>query len=594
MAKQAAKIVAANNQAERMFGCSRDELIGKSVESLVPSKLFSRRSTDLETYFRDPFVLPNGISLELSARRSDGTDFPAVINLNPVITEAGTFVLLSIREATAHYRLRDLKESENFVHEIRESEARFQLAAESAPVMVWMSGMDMLRTYFDESWLDYTGRTLEQETGNGWEEGIHPDDLQRCSNIYGQAFYRREEFRLEYRLLRRDGEYRWVLEKAVPRFNADHSFAGYIGSCVEMTEVKRMEEALRQKEMDLLESQRLASVGSWHWRVGDERVTWTEELYRIAGRDPSSPTPNYKEHSSLFTAESWDKLSRAVQGAMRGGRPEELDLEMVRPDGSTRWVRVRGEAKRDNTGRIIRVRGTAQDVTDRKQAEKELSGVSGRLLEAQEQERRRIARDLHDDISQRLALLVNDMEGLEKELQHSAAEAHKRIHEIGKRTAEICSDIQDISHQLHSSKLQYLGIAAAAKIFCKEFSEHEKLDIDFHSVDIPTTVADNISLCLFRVLQEALHNGAKHSGARQFEVYLRGTSGEIQLTIRDHGVGFVPEEVMKKNGLGLISIRERVALVGGTFSVLSKPQSGTEIVVRVPISLGEQASGAVG
>jgi signal transduction histidine kinase len=120
------------------------------------------------------------------------------------------------------------------------------------------------------------------------------------------------------------------------------------------------------------------------------------------------------------------------------------------------------------------------------------------------------------------------------------------------------------------------------------------LDIDFHSVDIPTTVADNISLCLFRVLQEALHNGAKHSGARKFEVYLRGTSGEIQLTIRDHGVGFVPEEVMKKNGLGLISIRERVALVGGTFSVLSKPQSGTEIVVRVPISLGEQASGAVG
>jgi PAS domain S-box-containing protein len=477
---------------------------------------------------------------------------------------------------------------------MREGEAHFHLAAESAPVMTWMSRMDMLRTYFSESWLDFTGRSLDQESGNGWEEGIHPDDLQRCLNIYTQAFYRREEFTMEYRLLRRDGEYRWIYEKGMPRSNADHSFAGYTGSCVEMTGVKRMEEALRQKELDLQESQRLAGVGSWHWRAGNERATWTEELYRIAGRDPSSPAPTYKEHSTLFTSESWDRLSRAIHGAMRGETPGELDLEMVRPDGTTRWVRVRGEAQRDNSGRIIRLRGTAQDVTDRKQAEKELSGVSGRLLEAQEQERSRIARDLHDDISQRLALLVNDMERLEKGLHDSAAEAHKRIHEIGKRTSEICSDVQDISHQLHSSKLQYLGIAAAAKLFCKEFSEHEKLEIDYHSVDIPTAVADNISLCLFRVLQEALHNAAKHSGARQLEVYLRGASSEIQLTIRDHGVGFDPKEVMKRNGLGLISIRERVALVGGTFSVFSKPQSGTEIVVRVPISSGQKASGAAG
>jgi signal transduction histidine kinase len=216
------------------------------------------------------------------------------------------------------------------------------------------------------------------------------------------------------------------------------------------------------------------------------------------------------------------------------------------------------------------------------------------LLEAQEQERSRIARDLHDDISQRLALLVNDMGALERILQESTAETQIRIHEIGIRASEITTDIQDISHQLHSSKLQYLGIAAAAKIFCKEFSEHENLEIDFHSVDIPSNVPDNISLCLFRVLQEALHNGAKHSGVSYMEVYLRGFPNEIQLTIRDRGAGFDPEVVMKRSGLGLISIRERVGLVGGAFSIISKPQAGTEISVRVPISQGLKASRASG
>jgi len=591
---QVGKIIVANTQAEEMFGYARQDLIGRSVECLVPPKLRDRHVQDREKYSYDPRVRPMGIGLELFAQRSDGTDFPVEINLSPIVTETGTFVISAIRDATALHRLRELKELETVQREIHESEARFRLAVDFAPVLIWMSDTDKLCVYFNKPWLDFTGRTLDQERGEGWAEGVHPDDHQRCLNTFTQAFDRKEEFQMEYRLRRHDGEYRWILDKGIPRFNADHSFAGYIGSCVDVTEVKRMEEALRQKEMELLETQRLAEVGSWHWHLGNDTVIWSQELYRIAGRDPASPAPTYKEHSSLFTPESWHRLSRAVEGALRAGTSYELDLEMIRPDRSTRWVRSRGEAQRDTTGSIVRLRGTAQDITDRKKTEKELSRVGGRLLEAQEQERHRIARDLHDDISQRLALLVNDLGGLKDYLPGSAAEARSRVPEIRKRASEICNDIQAISHQLHSSKLQYLGIAAAAKNFCKEFSEHEKLEIDFNSVDIPPAVPDNISLCLFRVLQEALHNAAKHSGVSHLEVNMRGASSEIQLTIRDRGVGFDPEDDTKRRGLGLISIRERVGLVGGTFSILSRPQSGTEIRVRVPLPVGEQASRAAG
>ena len=591
---QAGEIDIANTQAEKIFGYTREQLIGKPFESLVPPRYRDRHLQDRETYSCDPWMRPMGIGLELFAQRSDGTNFPVEINLSPIATDAGTFVISAIRDASVVHRVGELKQLETVLREIYESEARFRLAADCAPVMIWMSGTNKLCTYFNGAWLEFTGRSLDQEIGNGWAEGVHPDDIQRCVAIYTQAFDRRKEFKMEYRLRRHDGEYRWILDKGTPRFNADHTFAGYIGSCVDVTEVKWMEEALRQKEMDLLEAQRLAGVGSWQWHIGNGTVTWSEELYRIAGRDPATPVPNYKERSSLFTNESWDKLGRAVEETMSAGTPYELDLEMVRPDGTTRWVRSRGEAQRDSTGSIVQLRGTAQDITERKQTEKELSGVSGRLLEAQEQERHRIARDLHDDISQRLALLVNDMGGLENALPDSIADARSRIHEIGQRASEICGDIQNISHQLHSSKLEYLGIVASAKIFCKEFSEHEKLEIDFHSIDIPSSVPDNISLCLFRVLQEALHNAAKHSGASHLEVHMLGGSGEIQLTIRDRGVGFDPEEIKKKKGLGLISIRERVGLVGGTFSIRSKPQSGTEISVRIPVPVNGQASRAAG
>jgi signal transduction histidine kinase len=231
---------------------------------------------------------------------------------------------------------------------------------------------------------------------------------------------------------------------------------------------------------------------------------------------------------------------------------------------------------------------------DRKRNEEEIPGLSGRLIEAQEQERSRIARDLHDDISQRLALLVNDLAELEGKLPKSATDARQCIHEISQRASEICSDIQNISHQLHPSKLHYLGLATAARLFCKEFSDHEKLEVDFRSVDIPPVVPGDISLCLFRVLQEALHNAAKHSGAGHIEVLLQGSSSEIQLTIRDGGLGFDPAMVKNAKGLGLISIRERVGLVGGVFSIVSKPHSGTEIKVRVPVSVGEKASQAAG
>jgi PAS domain S-box-containing protein len=345
---------------------------------------------------------------------------------------------------------------------LRESEARFRLVANTAPMLIWMSGPDRLCTYFNNSWLTFTGRSMDLELGNGWAEGIHPEDLQRCLDTYTRAFDAHEKFNMEYRLRRYDGEYRWLLDIGVPRFNHDGSFAGYIGSCV--------------------------------------------------------------------------------------------------------------------------------DVSDRKLAEEALSGVNSRLIEAQERERARIARELHDDIGQRLALLTIELEQFRQKFSDLPAEPLHRIAELRNHSSDIATDVQSLSHELHSSKIEYLGIATALRAFCHDFSDQQNVEIGFAHDEIPRSLPQEISLCLFRVSQEALQNALKHSGTRHFDVELRNSSSEIQLTVRDSGSGFDSEAALRTHGLGLISMAERVKLVGGRLSIDSQPHRGTTIRASVPLSKAARAS----
>jgi signal transduction histidine kinase len=253
-----------------------------------------------------------------------------------------------------------------------------------------------------------------------------------------------------------------------------------------------------------------------------------------------------------------------------------------------------GHAFFDEQGRMVRMIGMVADVTERKQAEEALSKVGGKLIEAHEVERRRIARELHDDIGQQLALLATNLALMEQDPLDSVAEIRNRTHEHLNRLQEISAAVQALSHRLHSSKLQLLGIVTAAKSFCRELSDQHKVEIDFAHVDIPPSVPEEISLCLFRIMQEALQNAVKHSGMRHFEVELRGASDGIHLTVHDAGLGFDPEVLVNNRGLGLISMQERVNLVEGTFSIESRPNLGTTIHVRVPFKRDGRSMSAAG
>jgi signal transduction histidine kinase len=257
-----------------------------------------------------------------------------------------------------------------------------------------------------------------------------------------------------------------------------------------------------------------------------------------------------------------------------------MQYRLRRHDGEYRWLFDVGVPRFDMNGVFAGYIGSCFDNTERKLAEEALATLGGRLMEAQEQERTRIARELHEDINQRLALLAIELQRINLD---SAVDIHTRSAELFKRTIGISGDVQALSHQLHSSKLEFLGVVSAVKGLCAEFAvKQPNVTIEFESRGVPGKLPQDLSLCLFRVLQEGLRNAVKHSGARRLEVRLEGSAVAVTLKIRDHGRGFDPEVAMRGRGLGLLSMRERVSLLKGTIRVTSKPDWGTEIGVRVP------------
>jgi PAS domain S-box-containing protein len=287
-----------------------------------------------------------------------------------------------------------------------------------------------------------------------------------------------------------------------------------------------------------------------------------------------------------------NRRSAFLKQLLAQGNVRNLEIRIRRKDGQIRTTLGSAE--------LIEVDGENcclsvwADITERKQAEEALASVSHKLIEAQEKERTRIARELHDDINQRIALLAVELEQLQQSNSGLDGEVRRRMIDLGRRITETGMEVQAISHRLHSSKLEILGVVSACRSFCREVAERHKVTVDFAADGVPREVPQDVTLCLFRILQESLNNAIKHSGTQHFEVRLRAVSDEIQLTVCDCGVGFDAPAALSGHGLGLISMRERASLVKGTISITSKSMAGTEITLRVPIAVNRESQAISG
>lgn len=339
-----------------------------------------------------------------------------------------------------------------------ESEEKFRAIANTSPVIIWMADADSKCVFVNQPWLEFTGQSLEEALSDGgWSARIHPDDVPTCTAIFRHARERLEKCQMEFRLRRADGEYRWIVSSSAPRFHEDKTFAGYVGSSI--------------------------------------------------------------------------------------------------------------------------------DVTERRQAEEALATINQRLTDAQEDERSRIARELHDDVVQRLVGLGWRL-GAASDPAPGSQNSIPEIESVRAEIMGLAKDVQALSHRLHPAWMEFLGVAGAVRALCREVSRRSGIDIACHIEEIPDGLSRDNAVCLHRVLQEALQNAIKHSQSARVEVSLRSVLNEIEMTVQDFGVGFDP--VARGQGLGLTSMKERLKAIGGRLSIFSQP-NGTTIQAYAPIAQAETA-----
>jgi PAS domain S-box-containing protein len=410
-----------------------------------------------------------------------------------------------------------------------------------------------------------------------------PDYVDNCAPVLKKVQQGHSVSHYETIRRKKDGTFVPIALTASPVFAPDGQIVGLSAIDRDITERKRQETILRNSEERLRLAAQAGNMFAYEWDAATDVIVRSEESANILGIDQSVRLTGEQSLGRIHPDDR-ERVAAAVANLNAENPRLKISYRILRPDDTEIWVERNSLAHFDEHGSILRIVGMIADVTERKRAEAALSSARLRLIEAQEQERTRIARELHDDIGQRLALLTVELDLLQNGANGVSVEVKERLEQLGKQSAEIASDTQSLSHELHSARLDYLGLTAAVKGFCREFSKRQQMEVDFKSHDVPASVPSDISLCLFRVLQEALNNSAKHSGAENFVVRLWGAPNEICLSVRDSGAGFDSEAVKESHGLGLVSMEERLAMVNGSLYIDSHPNIGTTIYARVPLN----------
>ncbi len=468
---------------------------------------------------------------------------------------------------------------------LQESEERLAMAADSAGAGLWT--LDLGTGVF---WATERGREVfgyapdEAITRERFEASVHPDDRDRVREAIEQSVGTGEPLHVDYRIVAGDGPLRWISSRGRPRYSSAGEPDRLTGVSIDISERKRAEEALRESEARLTAGADLAGLGFYEGDFDAGIMFADDRMRELCGVPPERTL-------GLQALEFWlehlhpDDRQRVLhlRDQLHGGKLDRVSLEyrFVHPDRGEVWIQhLAGVRTRDAAGRAIRTFGVLRDISERKQTEEELRDLSRRLIGAHEEERAMLARELHDDMTQRVAVLAIEAgraesaaaDGLQAEAMRSLREGLVRLSE----------DIHSLAYQLHPSVLDELGLAEALRAECERQGRRSRLNLSLKLDPLPD-VGKEAALCLFRVAQEALNNVARHAGAATASVTLRQDADGLILAVGDDGVGFDPANRARGRSLGLASMRERVRLVNGTLDIESAPGRGTSVIAWVPI-----------
>ena len=576
----AGRVTSWNPGAERIKGYRADEIIGRHFSQFYVPEDRARGVPEaaLACARRDGRFEGEGWRL-----RKDGSRFWALAVIDAVRDDAGE--LVGFAKTT-----RDISERRAMEARLRESEERLRAFTSHSPALMCMKDRDGRYRFVNDRFLERYSLRLDQVLGRTDAE-LFPRRQALAAAAHDAAVLARgEPLQYEERAAASEGQ-RVSLVSKFPVFDAAGAVVAVGVVANDITDRRLTEQALREQRTLLAEAQKVAGLGSWEWDPDTGRVSWSSELYRILGVLPQDLPPSFENYLERVHPEDRQQSGAMVARALMDSRGFSMLERIVRPGGEVRYLRSQGEVVRNERGKPIKILVACVDITEQRhseaalrQAAQDLHGLTRRLVQAEEAERRRLARELHDRVGQSLSALNINLDIVSRESHALTPALRQRLDDSLGLVDSTLQSIENVMAELRPPLLDEYGLGAALGWHAEEFARRTgvRVAVADRNPAESKNARPEAAVALFRIAQEALNNVLKHAKATNVRLEVSATDEELILHVEDDGQGFELASA-RRGRWGMTTMRERAEAAGGQLHIASSPGEGTRIHARVPL-----------